>query len=898
MHTLLFFDEQRFRADLACASKPLCVFKDAISAADTHLNNRFIEGEDVRTLVNDRSRFIDCLLVLIWEHLGFGSQAALIAVGGYGRGELHPHSDIDLLLLLDAEPEAAFAAKIEQFITLLWDLNLNIGHSVRTIDECLAAQAEDLTIATNLLEARLVTGRGQLLQQLDAALAATDAWPSHKFFYAKWEEQRARHHKHNDTEYNLEPNIKNAPGGLRDIQTVLWIAKKHFQVGRVVDLVRNGFLTENEYNILRDSEAFLWRVRYWLHLNAGRAEERLSFDYQRVLAREWGLQDSPQSLAVEQFMKRFYRVATAMRELNDVLLHYLDESLSDDDNIAEIVDINARFRSYNDYIEVQHDNVFNDSPSALLEIFVILGYTPSLKGVRASTIRLIREHRHLIDDDFRNNSDNTALFMDLMRAPHKLVTQLRHMKRYGVLGRYLPEFGMIVGQMQHDLFHIYTVDAHTLACVNNLRLFSRPETEARFPLIAELIKKLPKIELLYIAGLYHDIGKGRGGDHSELGAVDARAFCIRHELGKRDQDLVSWLVANHLQMSQIAQRQDISDPEVIYQFAKMVGDQVRLDYLYALTVADVNATNPTLWTSWKASLLRQLYSETRRALRRGVENMMDKSEWVEEAQNQALAQLAALGISESDTRKTWVGRPPDYFLRETVADIVWHTQAILAHSSDEPLILLRDPEQGQFEGATQIFIRMPAHSNSFAAVVTLLDQLHLSIQDARLYASSDGFTNDTYFVLDENLKPLSDDEEFRQYLWQTLFDELKNNIDNFPSIVQRRTSRELKHFAMPTRTSLLNDINSHTTILEVISADRPGLLARIARVFVEFGINLHNAKIATLGERVEDMFFITDRNHKPLADPEFCEKLQQAICQQLDQQLDPNNHLPPFSVAI
>jgi [protein-PII] uridylyltransferase len=791
-----------------------------------------------------------------------------------------------VLILLPAEPDEETRSRLESFITFLWDINLHVGHSVRTFDECIDVAAADITIATNLLESRTLAGNPDQRKTLRKTLDTKNIWPSREFFYAKWQEQRERHEKHNNTEYNLEPNIKNAPGGLRDIQTILWVAKRHFAVEKVIDLVKVGFLTESEFAILRKGEDSLWRIRYGLHLLAGRPEERLSFDYQRALAESFGFHDSEKSLAVEQFMKKYYRAATALRELNDVLLNFLDESLSDDDNIADIVDINRRFRTYNDYIEVKSDTVFQQSPPALLEIFVLMGQHSHIKGVRAATIRMIRENRHLIDESFRTDIRNTSLFMELLRTSSNLVTQLLRMKRYGILGRYLPEFGEIVGQMQYDLFHIYTVDAHTLACVKNMRRFWRADAEEKFPLIAQLIKKLPKIELLYIAGLYHDIGKGRGGDHSQLGAVDARAFCERHHLSKRDTNLVAWLVENHLVMSSIIQRQDISDPDIIREFALKVGDLVHLDYLLMLTVADVNATNPTLWTSWKAQLMRQLYTETKRMLRRGLENPVDKNEWIEETQQQALQKLEQKGFAEKEVRKLWEGRTEDYFLRESVTDIEWHTEAIAHHANpDEPLILIRDPQQSAFEGATQIFVRMRAHNHAFAAVVTLLDQLNLNIQDARLYSSSGEFTNDTYYVLNENLEPIGNDDERRTQIWQTLHDELAHNIDNFPSIAQRRTARELKHFTMPTRTSMANDIRSGSTMLEVISPDRPGLLARIARVFIEFGIRLNNARIATLGERVEDIFFITDQEGNALSDPDFCETLQATLREQLDMQV-------------
>jgi [protein-PII] uridylyltransferase len=887
VRNLLFFDEAHFKEALEAAdNKPVTVFRDAIQAANIHFDNRFYEGEDVRTLVNERGRFVDRLMHHAWHHFNMGQQSALIAVGGYGRCELHPHSDIDVLILLDCEPCTDTREQLERFVTFLWDLGLDIGHSVRTVQECVQAAADDITTMTNLLESRTLEGNLTLRRQLHNEIDRQHVWGSRDFFYAKWEEQKGRHAKHNFTEYNLEPNIKNAPGGLRDIQTVLWVAKRHFKVRQLNDLIRLGFLTENEYNILRNCEEYLWRVRYGLHLLAGRHEERLSFDYQRALAKAFSFKDTEKSLAVEQFMKRYYRSVVAMRELNDVLLNYLDETLGDDDNIAEIVEVNRRFQTHNGYIEAKSPDVFSKQPSALLEIFVLMGNDPSIKGVRASTIRLLRENRHLIDDAYRKDIRNTSLFMELLCTATALVTQLLRMKRYGILGRYLPEFGYIIGQMQFDLFHIYTVDAHTLACIKNIRRFWHPESLEKFPLASKIVRRLPKHELLFIAGLYHDIGKGRGGDHSQLGAVDARIFCEQHGLGKRDTNLVCWLVENHLLMSSISQRQDISDPEVIHQFALKVGDQLHLDYLYVLTVADVNATNPTLWTSWKASLLRQLHTETKRALSRGLENPIDKQEWIEETQQAVIRQLDSAGLTETQIRQIWKGRTEDYFLRETIADVAWHTEAIAHHANpDDPLILIREPTEGHNEGATQVFVRMRTHPHAFAAVVTLMDQLNLSIQNARLYSSSGDFTNDTYFVLNENGEPIGDNAERRGSIWQTLHDELAYNIDNFPSIIQRRTPRELKHFTMPTRTSLATDINSNTSVLEVITPDRPGLLARIACVFAEFGLRIHNAKIATLGERVEDVFFVTDQACNPLSDPAFCEELQSEIREQLDRQV-------------
>jgi len=897
MNSTLFFDERHFLKKLE-TEKPVTVFRDAIAAINTQFDNRFHEGENIRHLVNDRAGFIDRLLHHAWHRFQWSKDIALIAVGGYGRYELHPHSDIDLLILCHDELSDSDKKSVESFITFLWDLQLRIGHSVRTIQECINVARDDITIATNLLECRTLEGNIVLRPELRKELDKQNIWPSHEFFRAKWDEQIARHAKHNNTEYNLEPNVKNAPGGLRDIQTIVWVAKRYFNVTEVRELVdREEFLLESEYNILRRGEEELWRVRYGLHILTGREEDRLLFEHQRALAIEFGFVDNEKNMAVEQFMKRYYRAVIALRELNDMLLHYLDEKIFRADHEKIITPINTRFQICNDYIEVTHPNVFHEDPSALLEIFVLMGLDPSIKGVRASTIRLIRESRVLINTEFLAEKKNTDLFIQFMQSPHQLAVHLKHMKRYGVLGRYLPEFGEITGQMQHDLFHIYTVDAHTLLLITYLRRFRHKEAEKDFPIAAHIIRRLQKPELLYIAGLFHDIGKGRGGDHSQVGAVDAQNFCERHGLSRWDTNLIVWLVRKHLLMSSIAQRQDISDPEVIHKFALEMGDQLHLDYLYTLTVADVNATNPTLWSSWKASLMRQLYLETKLALRRGLENTVDKQNWIEDTQKAVLRRLTSKGFNETQIRNLWQGYRDDYFMRESPADIVWHMQAILKHNAEvtdatregssientAPLILIRNPQTRFVEGATQIFIRTLEKPNLFAAIVTTLDHLNLNIQDAKLYSAGKGIANYTFYVLNENLAPIGHDAERRSQIRRALRTEL-NQLDaaDYPSIVQRRTPRQLQYFSMPTRTSLNNDIKTGATVLEVISPDRPGLLARIALVFLQFNIRLQNAKIATLGERVEDAFFITDQQGNPLSDPEQCAALQRAICEQLD----------------
>ncbi|MDP2226278.1 MAG: [protein-PII] uridylyltransferase [Moraxellaceae bacterium] len=863
---------------------PREAYRDALKHAQTVMFERFGTGEDIVRLVAMRAWVVDGVLAHAWQGLGLNAypDIALIATGGYGRGELHPGSDIDVLVLHTqvalGEDEGR---RITDFITLLWDLGLEIGSSVRSLSECTEAARSDITIATNLMESRTIIGNDSLRSEMQALTGPDHLWPGKAFFKAKWDEQIARHGKHNNTEYNLEPDLKNAPGGLRDIQTVGWVAKRHFGASTLHDLVGHGFITENEYQQIRDGLTLLWRIRFALHMIAGRSENRLLFDYQRQVALLFGYADTDANRAVEQLMKSYYRAAMAISMLNEMLLQYFDEAILRAEDDAVITPVNSRFRLRDSYIEVTSNEVFKRTPAALIEIFVLLGNDAEILGVRASTIRLIMESADLIDDRFRNDIRSTSLFMELLRCQHALFSSLRRMKRYGVLGRYIPAFGRIIGQMQYDLFHIYTVDAHTLLVLKNMRRFRYPEVEEKFPVVAKVAQLLPKIELLYLAGLFHDIAKGRGGDHSELGAVDARDFCLHHGLGKWDANLVAWLAQNHLVMSMTAQKKDVSDPDVINQFAQKVGDIVHLDYLYALTVADICATNPNLWNSWRASLLRQLYTQTKRALRRGLGNPIDKQEWIDETRSSALALLKTATIDPGTINRIWDDLGDDYFLRESAKDVAWHTQAIVQHADNEgPLVLIKESSSEQFEGATQIFIYTRDMPNLFAATVAALDQMHLTVLDARIITARSQFSLDTYVVLDENGATIRDTQRIdniRETLVRTL-----SQPDKFPEIVHRRMPRMLKHFDLKTDVTISNDIVNQHTIVEVITLDRPGLLARIGRLFMDSGVVLQNARIATLGERAEDVFFITDKQRQPIADPLLCEQLANRLREQLD----------------
>ena len=881
---LELFDNATFSQSLNGQEQPWTVFRQALEHARLVLDQRFLDGHDINELVAARTAVIDQLLEQAWQHYhleGHGTAVALIAVGGYGRGELHPHSDIDLLILLQDEPAAPLADVISQFVTFLWDLGLEIGHSVRTLAQCREEAAADLSVITNLLESRLVRGDQTLFKQLIDAIGPLHMWSSRDFFLGKCDEQKNRHERHNDTEYNLEPDVKSSPGGLRDLQTIMWIARRRFGMQTLASLEAPGFLTGGEYQLLARSRAFLWRVRYALHMLAGRSEDRLLLEYQAKVAELFGFDSDDAKSNIEGFMQQYYRTVMGISELGDLIRQVFEEQIVRDSSHQPPQVINERFRIRDGYLEHIHPYVFSKTPSAILEVFVLMAQHPELKGVRSETIRLLRDHRHLIDDNFRQDPRNTGLFVELFSCAEGMHMKLRRMNRYGILGRYLPEFGRVVGQMQHDLFHIYTVDAHSLNLVKHLRKLRHPDFAEKFALAGAIIARLPRPEVLYMTGLYHDIAKGRGGDHSELGAEDAHAFAVRHQLPAEDRRLMVWLVRNHLIMSITAQRKDLSDPDEIHAFATQVGDQMRLDYLYVLTVADINATNPKLWNSWRAQLLRQLYSETRRALRRGLANPLEREELIETRQAAALSLLCSDGACNTAVQAIWSHLGDDYFLRHSAGDIAWHTAAMLEHGdSEEPLVLVRESNQRGFAGGTQIFTYAPNRQDFFAATTAALAQLNLSVHEARITTSSSQFTIDSYIVLEADGDRIGDDPERIHTIQQHLSDTLRHP-ERYPDVIQRHIPRQLKHFTFAPVVNIHNDAQRPFTVVEVTAPDRPGLLARIGKVFMDFSLSLVNAKIITQGERIEDVFFITDSNGQPLSDPELCQQLQEALISQL-----------------
>ncbi|HHA18734.1 MAG TPA: [protein-PII] uridylyltransferase, partial [Methylophaga sp.] len=670
-------------------------YRDALLEGQKYLQQQFELQTDIVSLVQQRAFFVDQVLQQLWQqHITDNLPLSLLAVGGYGRGELHPYSDIDLLVLLDESISEQPPNGLSDFLTQLWDVGLEIGHSVRTIQECRELAENDITIATNLLETRLLCGQQSLFSALQLLTITNKTWDTKRFYQAKKQEQQQRHLKYNDTANNLEPNIKESPGGLRDLQVISWIAQQHFDVTDLYGLNQKGFLANSEYDTLDKAQRFLWRVRFALHVQANRKEEKLMIDHQRELAKQFGYQDTESRLAVEQFMKDYYLCARSVEQMNELLLQLFDENIILADEPRHIEPINNRFQNHNGYLETINSGIFAFYPYAMMELFLILEQHPELKGVRADTIRQLHAHIHLINPRFRDDIQSRSLFMEIIRQPRGITHEFRRMNKLGVLGAYLPAFGQIVGQMQHDLFHIYTVDEHTLFLVRNLRRFSCAEFQDEFPLCSEIFYQLPKPELLYIAGLFHDIAKGRGGDHSKLGVVDAEAFCKHHSLSEFDTDIVKFLVRQHLIMSATAQKKDINDPDVIKEFADTVKTTDRLNYLYLLTVADIRATNNNLWNGWRDSLLRQLYRASKQYLEHSEEIAKNTAEKSKQRWQQALQQLIFQSWPEQQVTQLWQYYESDYFLRHTTDDIVWQTAHRLRHPTATTLINARkfDPQ--------------------------------------------------------------------------------------------------------------------------------------------------------------------------------------------------------------
>ena len=849
--------------------------RDSLTNADKALAEKFWAREDIVQLVRARAWVAEQLLLLAWKCLvPFSGHISLVAVGGFGRGELHPYSDIDLLILLgDGIGKTLPQSEIESFVQLLWDAGFYLGHSVRTLKECRERAEEDVIIATTVMESRLLAGSKPLLDAMLEATSTRYMWSGKEFFAAKFEEQQQRHARYHETAYNLEPNIKEGPGGLRDIQMISWVAKRHYGASTLHGLVENGVISESEHRDLVGGQRFLWRVRFALHLLAGRSEDRLLFDYQRQIAERLGFEDRENSLAVEQFMQLYYRTVMRLERLNESLLQLYREALFFSAE-HETKPLGRDFRIRHGFIEPADDAVFTRRPLALMEIFVLLAQNEELRGVTASTIRMIRDQLYLVDGDFRKDKDVNRCFLELLRQPEGVYTQLQRMNRYGLLAALIPEFGNIVGRMQYDLFHVYTVDQHTLFVVRNLRRFAYGKYRERFPHARAVFKRIAKPELLYLAAIFHDIAKGRGGDHSELGAVDAKKFCERLGVEPPEREMIAWLVEHHLLMSQTSQRKDLSDPANIQQFAEVVGNTRFLDHLYLLTVADIAATSPKLWNSWKNGLMWDLYIATGNALRRGLENPLKRATRIRETRSAALSRLLLHGVDSDAISLLWNTLPEAAFWRFSPDQLEWATETVVRRTGTKTIVEIRGVQP---HGVSELLVCVPDHDGLFASITSVLDEMGMDVLSARILTTEDERSFDMFQLMDQHGHVLNGEDASE--LVQRLEAALK--LQDLRSPVRRTMPRRLRHFTFRPEVRFTEDPDRGGTVMQLDCSDQPGLLSRVAAAIFKAGVQVHNARIATFGERVEDTFLISDSNHQPLTDSAR-EKLVESIKEHLE----------------
>jgi [protein-PII] uridylyltransferase len=813
-------------------------------------------------LLRALARHVDGVLVEAWAESGLqGSHATLVAVGGYGRGELFPHSDVDVLVLMPdaaedtlgqtavADDRAAPTAALERFVTLCWDIGLEIGSSVRTVSECLAEAARDVTVQTALLESRRITGARRLHDQLTEALAG--AMDPAAFLRAKTLEMQQRHVKYQGTPYALEPNCKESPGGLRDLQVVIWVARAAGFGRTWAELAARGLITPFEASQLLKHEGTLRLIRARLHAVAGRREDRLVFDLQTAVADSFGLEPSQGQRSSEALMHRYYWAAKAVSQLNQILMLNIEERIAGHEH-APSRPVTARFAERAGMLDVVRDDLYTDNPHAILETFLVFAQTPGLKGLSARTLRALYNARNVMDAGFRRDPINRELFMDILRQPQGITHALRLMNATSVLGRYLWVFRRIVGRMQHDLFHVYTVDQHILMVVRNVRRFFIPEHAHEYPFCSQIGARFDKPWVLYVAALFHDIAKGRGGDHSDLGRAEARRFCRDHGVEREDAQLVEFLVEHHLTMSRIAQKEDLSDAEVILGFARLVGTPRRLQALYLLTVADIRGTGPKVWNAWKGKLLEDLYRFTLRALGGEPPNMATEIETRKAEARQKLALRAALPGTEEPL---WSTLDVSYFARHDASEIAWHARSLWRHvQTAEAVVRARASSVGD---GLQVLVYAPDRSDLFVRICGYFEGASFSIQDAKVHTTRAGYALDTFQVISAGFAPDSP-SGYRDLisLVETQLAAALLSSAPLPEPRSGRVSRRVKSFPVTPRVSLAPDERAQRWLLTVSASDRTGLLYAIARVLARNGVNLQLAKISTLGERVEDTFLV------------------------------------------
>jgi [protein-PII] uridylyltransferase len=829
------------------ASDAIGAMRARLAAEREALRTEYLSQPDAHRMTTRYRMLIDSVLRENWHACHMSKTLALVAVGGYGRGTLFPHSDVDILVLLPAAPDEDQKRRVEAFIGRLWDIGLDLGHSVRTVAECGEEAGKELSVLTSLLESRLIVGSRKLFGALrDSVQHGFDA---RAFFKAKRLEQDQRHAKFNDSPYSLEPNVKESPGGLRDLHVILWVSRASGLGRSWSELASGGYITREEARSLVRHQDLLQEIRVRLHFLAGRREDRILFDYQDALARSFGYHGNAAKRASEIFMQRYYRAAKAITQLNIILLQNLGAAIFPG-QYGEPQNLNERFRAVRELLDARSPDLFEREPSAILESFLLLQQHSELKGMTAATLRALWRARMRIDAGFRRDPVNRARFLEILQQPRGIVHELRRMNQYSILGRYLPAFGKVVGQMQHDLFHVYTVDQHILTVVRNLRRFTLVEFAHEYPFCSRLMANFERPWLLYIAAMFHDIAKGRGGDHSRLGAVDAVGFCRAHGLSREDTELIVFLVEHHLTMSSTAQRRDLSDADVIRAFADIVKTERRLVALYLLTVADIRGTSPKVWNAWKGKLLEDLFRASR-GLLRGSGVGFDRD--VQAKQAEALRLLRLYALSDTVGDALWRELDVAYFLRHDPQEIAWQTRTLhFRVATSEPVVKARLSPIGE---GLQVMIYARDQSDLFARICGFFERLNYNIVDAKIHTTRHGYALDTFLVLGSGAAPHY--REMISLIEHDLTEALKRREPLAPPGRGGRVSRLLKHFPIQPEVQIRPDEKGQYHLLSITAGDRPGLLYGIARLLGQYGIDLHTAKIVTLGERAEDVFVVS-----------------------------------------
>ena len=840
--------------------------KSLILKANLNQNN-------ILNILNARSNINDALILYTSEKFNISNdEISLIAVGGYGRKEFYPKSDTDLLILINDQKKDQHKKNISHFLAYLWDIGIEVSHSTRTIKECITEGSRDISIATTLLESRYISGSKKMFENLIKTIDESKSFWSNKDFYQeKVDEQIKRHLQFNNTAYNLEPDIKNGPGSLRDLHTIFWLCKKFLGIDQIEELLNHNILTEKQLQQLINSRNFLSLIRYSLHSETKRAENRLLFEYQKKLAKQLNYEDQDHLIGVEIFMQDYYKSARTISRMNEIILQTLKQQFLE---ISEnkVKDINQNFQIKNQLVGLKDDISFKDKPALLLEIFLLFQKNKDVEGIDAKTIGLITNNLHLINKDFRRKIEHKEIFLEILKAPEGVTHELRRMNLYGVLGHYIPAFGLIEGRMQYDLFHAFTVDEHTLFVVSNLRRLALTRFNHEFPEDSQKMQAIESPEILYIAGLFHDIAKGRGGDHSIIGAEEAEVFCLDHGLTNYDSKVVSWLVMNHLVFSLTAQKKDIYDPNVIRDLALLIGDELRLDYLYLLTVCDVRATNPTLWNSWKKRLFDDLYLLTKKALREGLEEPIDKEELIREKISLTKNELNNHEFQNVENFLSYFD--DDYFIKFNMNEILKQSLVMINRNIPNKAQDIIDISAIDNEDYFYAFVFTQIDNESFYKITSIFEQEGVSVRDAKVVRVNEEYCIYSFYF--DHMRTMKDEinqknEAINKYINEAMASD-SFSAQSGPQILSRR----LRSFDKKVDISFSEDRIHNRTVMEITCIDRPGLLSNISKILKEESIWIQSAKIATIGENADDIFYLNN-SKKECIDQSIYESLKAKI---------------------